>query len=278
MTTDFGTADAYVAAVKGVILNTNPDAAIVDVSHDVPPHDINHAAHVLGSAHGYFPNNTVHICVVDPGVGTERSGLAFLTPCGVFVGPDNGVFTYVVLANLERHVAAKNFGRQAGKFMEPIQVDLPASCYAYALSDQQYWRKRVSPTFHGRDIFAPVAAHLSLSLRPSELGSPVKKLICLNVHPPVVRRNSVKGRAIFVDHFGTLITNIQQSHLRGEVVRVDVGDATIGGRLSTTFANRNGLIALIGSRGYLEIAENLGSAARRLKVGVGTEVEVRLNG
>ncbi len=274
LTTDFGSADAYVASVKGVVLGTNPDATIVDVSHDVPPHDVNHGAYVLASAAPYFPPGAVHVCVVDPGVGTKRRGLALSTPSAVYVGPDNGVFTYVVLAGLDRRLTAERFGPPTGEFMEPVKVPLPEGYRAYELSDSRYWRRHVSDTFHGRDVFAPVAAHLSLSMSPADLGAPVNEVVCLNVHPPSVRKHSVEGRTIFVDRFGNLVTNIKQSHVRGDQVQVTVGDAIIGG-ISTAFADADGLVSLIGSQGYLEIAENLGSAAQRLGAGVGAGIEVR---
>jgi len=167
LTTDFGYDDAYVAAVKGVILSTNPMAQIVDIAHSVEPQNIAQGAFVLGVACRYFPKNTIHLAIVDPGVGSERRGIILKTSSAVFVAPDNGILSYVVsdlcLAEDQSARHPRDFGRMAFK----------TGLEAAAISDPRFWRQPVSSTFHGRDIFAPVAAGLSLGISIYEFGEKI---------------------------------------------------------------------------------------------------------
>ena len=275
LTSDFGAGDAYVGAMKGVLLGISPDVTLVDISHDVPPQDIGHGAFVLGSAYRYFPPETIHVAVVDPGVGTGRRALLLVTPSGRFLAPDNGLLTYV-LADERRRPASDNVtGSADSDFMEPLPVPVPGGCSAYSLTNQEYWRHPVSRTFHGRDIFAAVAGHLSRGVPPQELGEEVDSVLALYVPAPVARDGVVEGWILFVDHFGNLVSNIRSADLPGSEVQVEIGGVPIAG-LSRTFADSEGLLALVGSRDYLEIAEANGSAAERLGVGVGARVRVVL--
>lgn len=273
LTTDFGLEDGYVGAMKGAALSVNPRAVIVDVTHHVPPQDIARGAFVLDSACRYFPRDTVHVAVVDPGVGTPRRALVVETPEGRFLAPDNGLLTYVLSSHLPagaEHSAPKS---QQGKLFEPVIGPLPEGCCAYALTRPEYWRHPVSDTFHGRDIFAPAAAHLSLGVAPTELGEPVQEAVYLRVPLPKRTGSGLEGRIMFIDRFGNLATNIPSSWLTESNVEVIVGDARIQG-LSRTFADAQGLVALKGSHGYLEIALNGGSAADRLSARVEDTVAV----
>ena len=259
LTTDFGLADGYVAAIKGVILSINPDACLVDISHEVKPQDVAEGAFVLSAAYRYFPPGTVHLAVVDPGVGTQRRAIVLKTPDAFFVAPDNGLVASV----LEDLAPESGASGVLGDGLEAV-----------AITNRRYWRSAVSATFHGRDIFAPVAAHLSLGTPLAEFGVRVSSIV---VPPavPVKRRSdgSLTGRIVHIDRFGNLITNVRAEHLPGASVTVGVGGRTIKG-LRGTYAEAEGLIALIGSSGRLEIAVNGGSARTLTGAAVGDEVIV----
>lgn len=266
LTTDFGLADGYVAAVKGVVLGINPQANLVDISHAIKPRNISEAAFVLSTACEFFPRRTVHLVVVDPGVGTARRAIILRTPEADFVAPDNGVLSYV----LQRHAAGPlDVSRQ--------QLGLGPGVEAVAITRTQFWRSPVSATFHGRDILAPVAAHLSLGLPPTDFGEAVPSLTVLP--PPRPRQapdGALVGHILHIDNFGNLITDIRDSDLpRGAAaVTVEVGCHIITG-LSRTYGAGEGLLALIGSGGHLEISRKEGDARAFLNAGVGDEVRVR---
>ena len=185
--TDFGTRDSYVAEMKAVILRLNPQAAIVDVTHEVAPQAVAEGAVVLGRAFRVFAPDAIHVAVVDPGVGTDRSAILLVTPEGRFLAPDNGLLTYAVREAPEYEEAIAGAG-----FLQTVSMPVPAGCAAYRLSNEALWRKPVSDTFHGRDVFAPVAAHLSLGLPPHEVGDPVESLTCLSIPHP--RRAATRSR------------------------------------------------------------------------------------
>jgi len=264
LTTDFGLADPYVASVKGVILSLNPQAIIVDVSHAVRPGRIEQAAFLLETSLPCFPPGSIHIAVVDPQVGAGRRAIALRTPGGTFVGPDNGVLS-PALPDDVRSRAREPGGR----------VRLPEGFSGVALTDPRYHRQPVSDTFHGRDIFAPAAAHLSLGAPPSHLGEPVDEVIAL---PPFRARrepdSSWKGRILHIDVFGNLITDIRGQDLTSARLTVEVRDERIVG-LQRTYASGQGLTALVGSSGFLEIALPGRSAAAELGVDTGEPVVVR---
>ena len=266
-TTDFGSSDSYVAAMKGVALRIAPDLTLVDVTHDVPRHDIAHGAFVLGSVYRYFPAETVHVAVVDPGVGTSRKAVALVTPAGSFCAPDNGLLSYII----HNFLTASQVHFEDSEFGAPVTVAVPDECEAYEISNPAYMLEPVSDTFHGRDIFTPAAAHLALGLEPERLGEPLRELTMLNLFSLERRDGAVVGRVVHVDRFGNVVTNIPAAMLpHGDVV-VEVADTKIHG-LRATFADADGLLVLVGSHGYLEIAENMGSAADSLDAGVGDTV------
>jgi S-adenosylmethionine hydrolase len=240
--TDFGTRDVYAGVMRGVILGIAPGARIVDLTHEVPPQDVFAGAMLLRSAVDYFPDGTVHLAVVDPGVGSAREPVAVITERAVLVGPDNGLL----------HPAAEKLGLREVRRLDRSEI----------------FRSPVSQTFHGRDVFAPVAAHLGAGLDPASVGSPWPGLAPLPV-PPVRRASDgLHGEVVHVDGYGNLITNVTAGEILGfspTRVSVRIAGVTISS-LSTAYAAvpSGTLLAIIGSWGTLEIAERDGNAARRL--------------
>lgn len=253
LTTDFGLKDPYVGAMKGAILSVNPRAVIVDISHMVEPGNILEGAFVLSGACGLFPDGTIHVAVVDPGVGGERKPVAVEAGRHLFVGPDNGLLSLVA--------------REAG-FRGAVE-----------LKDGSYFRREVSSTFHGRDIFGPVAAHLSLGARTGSLGPALERISALEMPRPVVAEDGIRGEVIYVDSFGNLITNIRSEDLSAFIapsVEVVIKDTGLKGLKRTySTAEKGRPLALMGSSGLLEIAVNSGSAAKGLSAGIGEAVLVR---
>jgi S-adenosylmethionine hydrolase len=253
--TDFGGAGVAVSEMKATILGLAPDAQMVDISHTISPQDIREGARILSRSPFYFPDGTVHIFVVDPGVGTARRPMAARLGAHTFVGPDNGTLTLAMRRAAEE-----------GWPMEFFHLDQP-----------RYWRPKISNIFHGRDIFAPVATHLALGVPIESVGTHITDPVTLPL--PTVQRGdqAVRGEvAVVVKHFGNLITNIQARDLAdlGEV-SVRVRDVQING-LVRTFGERPAgeLVALIGSDNELVIAEVNGHAGNRLGAQVGDVVEV----
>ena len=257
--TDFGLTDEYVGVMKGVILSINPSAKIVDITHQIDPQDIIQAAYTINVSFHYFQQPCVHLIIVDPGVGTGRNILAFEKSGHIFVAPDNGVLDLVL---------------QGQK--QPTLVKV---------KNAHYFLKSPSRTFHGRDIFAPVGAHISNGVALNELGPHIHAddIVHLNdLAPKVSVQGDLLGRVVSIDRFGNLITNIDSEALNtycknkgGKTTRILVSDQIIAG-LSETYANGqpNAPVALIGSRGYLEIAVNKGSAAKQLKISKGSLVRI----
>ncbi len=268
-TTDFGSSDAYVAAMKGVALGIAPELTLIDVTHEVPRHDIQHGGFILGGVYRYFPADTVHVAVVDPGVGTSRRAVALVTPAGVFCAPDNGLLSYV----LNDHLTVEQAQIESKEFGKPVTIAVPNECSAYEISNPAYRLEPVSDTFHGRDVFTPAAAHLASGLSPKLLGDPLHEITILNLFTIERQGDALTGRVVHVDHFGNVVTNITADQLPDGDIVVEIANTKIHG-LSATFADADGLLALIGSHGYLEVAENLGSAAHRLGIGVDDEVVV----
>jgi S-adenosylmethionine hydrolase len=251
LTTDFGEDSPYVAAMKGVILGINPQVRIVDLSHQVPPQDVRYAAFFLTSAIPYFPPEVLHVVVVDPGVGSERAILYVETDGHRLLVPDNGCWT-----------------------------ELPASKPppVRRLSERGFWREPVSATFHGRDIFAPVAARLSLGLDPARLGPAVTDWVRLPTRAPELGTDSLAGEVVFVDHFGNLITNIPGAAflaLAARPLRITIEGQPVPRHVRTyAEVDPGAVVALVGSTERLEIAVSQGSAARQLRLGVGSRVVV----
>jgi S-adenosyl-L-methionine hydrolase (adenosine-forming) len=264
LTTDFGLADPYVASMRGVILSLNPQAVIVDVSHAVRPQQIEQGAFLLEASLPYFPPSSIHIAVVDPGVGSQRRAIALRTASGTFVGPDNGVLSPALPDDLRSRA-----GEAGGR------VRLPERSSGVALTDPSYHRQPVSDTFHGRDIFAPAAGHLSLGVPLSDLGEPVDDVVAL---PPFRARSepdgSRKGRIVHIDVFGNLITDVRGEDLASPRLTVEVRDRQIAG-LQRNYASGQGLTALVGSSGFLEITLSGGSAVAELGVDIGEPVVVQ---
>lgn len=265
-TTDFGLADSYAGVMKGVALSINPALSFVDLTHQVAPQNVSQGAFVLGVSYRYFPADAIHVAVVDPGVGTNRRPILLQTPHGSFVAPDNGLLSRVLSAYL------------IGPPDHPTMAELPPAVRAFHLTNADYWLHPVSNTFHGRDVFTPVAAHLSLGVAPEALGEPTAELAWLPLAPPHFTAEGVGGEIIYCDVYGNLISNIPSSLLEGR----QIGEVRIRGRaiqtLSATFldigdsASPPELIALFGSHGYLEVAVPNGSAARLLSAGPGEPV------
>lgn len=257
--TDFGVGDPFVGIMKGVILGIAPDARIVDLAHEVPGYDILGAAFLLHSAWRYFPPGSVHVVVVDPGVGSPRRGLAVEAGGHLFVAPDNGVLTYVLSGT--------------------------PTARAVELTAQEYFLRPVSASFHGRDVFAPVAAHLARGVPLARLGRAVKDPVRLELPGAEERAGALHGEVIRVDRFGNLITSIDAVTLAAFApggaagVRVHVGGRPAGAVCGFfAQAGPGGSGALVGSAGHLEVFVNQGSAAERFGAGRGTPVVVTRGG
>lgn len=263
LVTDFGLDGPYVAVMKGVILGINPGAVIVDISHAIEPQNIAQAAFLLGTAHRYFPEGTIHVAVVDPGVGSRRRAIILKTPSAYFVAPDNGILSYV-LAEASARASEPETGER----------ELSPGLEAVAITNPRFWRHPVSSTFHGRDIFAPVASHLSLGVPLHQFGEAIRSLFAFALPQPHIAADGlVIGHIVHIDHFGNLITDIGSSLIDKDIL-IEVSGHQITG-LSSCYAEGDELLALIGSSGNLEIAVRDDSAARRLRAELGSEVRVR---
>jgi len=254
LTTDFGDRDHFVAAMKGVILSILPSAEIVDICHNVTPFEVAEAGFVIAQAYPYFPRRTVHVVVVDPGVGTLRRPILVEAAGQYFVGPDNGVFSMIY----DRH---------------PHKVR--------HITARQFFLPHVSNTFHGRDIFAPVAAHLRRGVAPSKFGRLIRDYLRSDFFKPVrTGKRFWSGRVLKVDRFGNLITNLSFEEipdLARRPFQITVGLRTID-RMVRTFAEAppGELVVIPGSSGFLEIAMNQKSAAEELKCSAGSPVELMI--
>ena len=254
LTTDFGRDSPYIAAMKGVILSINPAATIVDISHGIAPQNIADGAFVLGETIQWFPANTIHVAVVDPGVGTARKIVYARVDAQQYVCPDNGLLSYVC---------------------RDRQPDV-----TFEVTNRSLFLHEVSSTFHGRDIMAPVAARLSLGMAPSELGPPLKKLDLFEWPRPERRPNSIVGRILHADSFGNLITNIRREDLPSDIEPayfvVETAQHRFDGIVRTYFESPPRTpVALFGSSGLLELAIVQGNAAVELEIAVGDNFGVR---
>ncbi len=268
--TDFGTSDGYAAAVKAVILNINPRVVLVDVTHEIAPQDVHGGAFVLNSVHRFFPPGTIHLAVVDPGVGSDRDAVIVDTGEALYVAPDNGLLSYLLADKRE----------PAGYGIVPVDtagtfpVEVPQRWRVVQIAEPRYWLPDPSRTFHGRDIFAPVAAYLSLGEPMERFGPRVDTIRSFEV--PIARKaadGAIEGEVIHVDRFGNLITCLKQEDLpRGQVV-FELGSYRILG-LSQNYSQGRGLTALVGSSGYIEVALPGGSAAAMTGLGAGSPIRV----
>ena len=249
LTSDFGTRDYYVGTMKGTILGIAPDVQIVDLSHDIAKQDITQAAIILRSSYRFFPEGTIHVAVVDPGVGGPRRPIVGRCGGQLFVGPDNGIFSMILEEGAE----------------------------AWELRESAYRLTAVSDTFHGRAIFAPAAAHMSLGTEPDAFGPPAKDLVRLEPRQPFMFNDGIRGEVIYVDAFGNLVTNIAhdvvEKRSAGQSCRVELSGRVID-KMSRTYrdAPRGSLVAMFGSTNFLEIAIRDGNAHRKLGVGIGDPV------
>lgn len=272
--TDFGEHDTYVGAMKGVILTIAPDAQLVDISHQVAPQDIRQAASILSSVYAYYPQHTVHLAVVDPGVGTERHPIALETPRGIFVAPDNGLLTYI-------------------RLQEPSSTPV-------LLDNNSYWLPSPSNTFHGRDIFSPVAAHLANGVPVRQMGTILETIALLPLAPLEITSTAIRGKIMQIDRFGNLLTNISYLHwldtetlefryiqtennepatiqLNAATVRITCGWHALQG-IHKTYgtAGPGQALAIIGSNGELEVAVNQGSASDVLAIRAGSPITLHI--
>ena len=254
LTTDFSTRDGFVGTMKGVIAGIAPNAKVVDLTHDLAPGDIRAGAFALAASCRFFPKGTIHLAVVDPGVGSRRKAIAVQTANGVFVGPDNGVLSWAL--------AKEKIGA------------------IHALENKAYFLQSVSRTFHGRDVFAPVAAHLNRGVPIQNFGPALTDFVHLDWPEPGAGRGGFEGEVVYIDHFGNAITNLESRLLRGS----DAASCEIYARhrrvcpLDTFYqaVAPKTPVALVGSSGFLEIAVNGGSAEKALGMKVGTRVVLRI--
>lgn len=256
LTTDFGIKDGNVGVMRGVIWGLAPQVSIADLSHQIGPQNVSEAALILARSAPFFPTDTIHVVVVDPGVGTARRPIAAQLATQRFVGPDNGACS-LLLEWAERQGGPVRF----------VHLDRAA-----------YWLPEISHVFHGRDIFSPVAAHWAAGVSLEALGTPVDDPVRLAMPRPQPAPGGWRGEVIHIDHFGNLATNLRREHLAGvERLAVHLAGRSIAG-LYRTFGEQPAgtLMALYGSTGSLIVSEVNGSAAARLGVDVGAPVEVRV--
>jgi S-adenosylmethionine hydrolase len=255
--TDFGTADYFVAAMKGVILSAHPDAVIVDISHEIPAHDIVTAAFTLLACYRDFPAGTIHVAVVDPGVGSTRRPIAISGGAYALVGPDNGLFSYI--------------------------LDRETDASVFHLSKETFFRPSPSTTFHGRDIFAPIAAALASGVTISALGDEITNPVQLEAPARCKRASDGVWNAslLHIDRFGNCVTNVARDEFPSDAValRIEIGEHTIS-RLLRCYADAAGnaeeLFAIWGSAGFLEISAYCDSAAQRLHARRGSHMRVTI--
>jgi S-adenosyl-L-methionine hydrolase (adenosine-forming) len=252
--TDFGLRDGYVGVMKGVILGIAPQVQIVDITHAIRAQDVREGAVALGRCAAYFPPGTVHVAVVDPGVGTRRRGMAAHLGAQFFIGPDNGLFTLLYQQ-----------ARQNGEVIEMVHLTQP-----------RFWLPQVSNVFHGRDVFAPVAAHLANGVSLEELGERMDDPVLLDLPQPERIPDGWRGQVMVVDNFGNLSTNLSSEHMAGfKLPGVRIAGRKIKGMVKTFGEAETGaLVAMFGEENDLAIAVVNGSAAEELGAGAGTVVEV----
>lgn len=256
LTTDFGLKDAFVGIMKGVILKINPEAKIVDLSHEIGPQDIKEAAFILDNAYHYFPHQTTHVVVVDPGVGTKRRPILAENKDYFFVAPDNGVL---------------------GLIYQKSKINV------YHITNTKYFLPNISQTFQGRDIFAPVAAHLSLGISPREMGIEITDYERGKWPFPKIKDHVLWGEIIYIDHFGNLITNIHRDMFK-EFVKdsrflITIKDIDLKDISPHYLAVSPGqILAVWGSSDYLEICQSMGSAKMVLDAKVGETIEIKIIG
>ncbi|MDI6839692.1 MAG: SAM-dependent chlorinase/fluorinase [bacterium] len=256
--TDFGLSDSYVGVMKGVMLKINPELKFVDITHSIPQGNIKKAAFQLFTAYKYFPKSTIHLVVVDPGVGTKRNPIIVETNDYHFVGPDNGVFSWIY----------ENEDFKVYKIMEISSL--------------------ISNTFHGRDVFAPIAAKLSLRIKPSELGNLLNQWVKFKPPKPIIKSNTIRGEVLDIDGFGNIITNVPKSVFEAIAktnFKIKIKNCVIK-EIKTSYMQNHRFctpklgkspIAIFGSAGFLEISLPSGNCAKLLNSKAGTKISIKYN-
>jgi len=255
---DFGLRDPYVAEMKAVILSICPNASIVDVSHEVDKYDVRMGAYVLARAAPYFPKGTIHVAVVDPGVGTERKPIIITTIHSIYVGPDNGLL------------------------MPSAQKEKVSS--VHEITNPKYMLRRISSTFHGRDVFSPIAAYLAQGILVSDFGPEISDFCVPSFAQPSILEHVIKGEVIYVDGFGNVVTNITAEHLNlinakeGKRLSVALKNKNIAVKLCSTYGEvpANTPLAVVGSGGFLELAVNQGDASKSFRAKTGDKIGLEL--
>ncbi len=252
LTTDFGLKDPYVAEMKAAILNINPKATVVDITHEIEKFNIRMGAYILASASPYFPKGTIHLAVVDPGVGTQRQPILIQTKHGYFVGPNNGVLALAATSQGMEHI--------------------------YEITNRKLMLPKISSTFHGRAVFAPAAAHLAKGIQPEEFGPEIHEIVMPKFAEIVRRKDMLIGEVMHIDGFGNIITNFGEKEVEsmkiGHIANVKLGNAWLKLKFCKTYAEvkpQKPLI-LIGSHNFLEISVNQGDAAEIFKIKSGDKV------
>ena len=244
LTTDFGLSDSYVGILKGTILAINPKACLIDICHNISLGDIERTSDIIYHSTKYFPNGTIHLAIVDPEVGTSRRPIAVDTGYYTYIGPDNGIFSEII------------------KEQNKLKI--------IHLNKKEFFLSDISSTFHGRDIFAPVAAHLSIGTPLNSMGIPLSNPVILNFIPPEIKDNRLTGRIRFIDHFGNIITNLDKASIEifldeKPIKAIRIGEVTLK-NLYTSYGHApdSEPIALIGSSGFLEISVNMARADEKI--------------
>jgi len=252
LTTDFGLKDPYAAEMKAVILSISPNARIVDITHEIEKFNIRMGAYTLAAACPYFPKGTIHVAVIDPGVGTKREGILIQTRNGCFIGPDNGVLALVAKSQGIKHI--------------------------YRIENLKFMLPRISNTFHGRDVFAPAAAYLANGTPPSEFGPEIPEIVTPKFAKITKTKTTLRGEIIHIDGFGNIITNLREEdcELMGikKTVKLKLKDTRLKLRLCKAYSEVKAQqpLAIIGSHNFLEISMNQGNAAENFKIRVGDKV------
>jgi len=247
-TSDFGLDDNYVSIVKGIIAGINPEINIVDISHRLPPYNINAARYLLETSYGHFPPGTVHLAVIDPGVGSSRKAIIIETEEYFFVGPDNGLFSFLDKKDIKNLIGITN---------------------------KKYLLGKPSSTFHGRDIFAPAAAWLSRGIAPEEFGPKLDNIVRARRKPVEKTKEGIKGFLTYIDHFGNLVSSIKEFDLPSAKGTIYLDEHKIGALRKTFSSVKKGKpVAYTNSFGYLEIAVNKGSAAEFFSVDYTSDIQI----
>ncbi len=249
LTSDFGLRDPYVAEMKGVMLTTNPKAIIVDISHDVEKFNVRMGAFILASAAPFFPKGTIHLAVVDPGVGTQRRAILVQTKMAYFIGPDNGVLMLAALGQGVEHI--------------------------YELLNRNLMLPKISNTFHGRDIFAPAGANLDKGVKASDFGQEISNPVTPNFVAVEQIKEGLRGEVLHIDGFGNIITNIKEKNMiNAKILKVKLPATSLEAKFGKAYAEAQPEepIVLVGSHGFVEIAVNHGSAAEKFHPQVGDKI------